>query len=62
MPQGRVQHCEGELIAGEVTQPGKGTLRGKADAMLMCRAKPRSDLDILPKRIERREPPVRKKL
>jgi len=54
--------CEGELIAGEVTQPGKGAVRGTSDAVLMCRAKPRSDLDILPKRIERREPPVRKTL
>ena len=52
--------CEGELIAGEVTQPGKGPVRGKSAAVLMCRAQPRSDLEILPKRIERREPPVRK--
>ena len=54
--------CEGELIAGEVAVPGRGLMRGKSDAVLMCRAQPRSDLEILPKRIERREPPVRKTL
>lgn len=54
--------CEGDLIAGEVTLPGKGLVQAKSDAVLMCRARPRSDLEILPKRIERREPPVRKTL
>lgn len=53
--------CEGELIAGEVNLPSKGPVTGKT-AVLLCRARPRSDLDILPKRIERREPPVRKSL
>ncbi len=52
--------CEGQLVIGELTLPGKGLVQGNSDAILMCRAQPRSDLEILPKRIERREPPVRK--
>lgn len=54
--------CEGGLVAGEAMLPGTGPARGKSDAVLMCRAKPRSDLEIQPKRIERRAPPVRKVL
>ncbi len=54
--------CEGQLIAGELTLPGKGLVKAESDAVLMCRVQPRSDLEILPKRIERREPPVRKTL
>ena len=54
--------CEGDLEAGEAMLPGEGLVRAKSDAVLMCRAQPRSDLEIRPKRIERREPPVRKTL
>jgi NAD(P)H-flavin reductase/ferredoxin len=54
--------CEGRLVDGEAEQQGKGFIRGPYDAVLFCRAKPRSDLKIKPKRIEKTEPPRRKTL
>jgi len=53
--------CQGELVSGEVSLPNTGVVAGKT-SVLFCRARPRSDLEIQPKRIERREPPVRRKL
>jgi CDP-4-dehydro-6-deoxyglucose reductase/3-phenylpropionate/trans-cinnamate dioxygenase ferredoxin reductase subunit len=54
--------CEGALIAGEIEQQGVGVVRGHSEAVLMCRSRPRSDLVIQPKRIEKSEPPARKML
>jgi NAD(P)H-flavin reductase/ferredoxin len=53
--------CEGALVAGEVQIRGRH-LVGKADAVLMCQARPCSNVDIAPKRIERCAPPLRKTL
>ncbi|MGH6714185.1 MAG: 2Fe-2S iron-sulfur cluster-binding protein [Bradyrhizobium sp.] len=54
--------CEGALLSGEIDQQGKGPVRPKSDPVLMCRSRPRTDLQIQPKRIESIEPPVRKTL
>jgi NAD(P)H-flavin reductase/ferredoxin len=54
--------CEGGLRAGAVDVRGRGGLDAPADGVLLCRARPRSDLEIVPQRITRREPPVRKTL
>jgi NAD(P)H-flavin reductase/ferredoxin len=53
--------CEGSLVAGEV-RVGSRRVTGKADAVLMCQARPCSHVEIAPKRIERRAPPPRKTL
>jgi NAD(P)H-flavin reductase/ferredoxin len=53
--------CEGSLVAGEVRVRGR-QVTGKADAVLMCQARPCSHVEIAPKRIERRAPPLRKTL
>ena len=47
--------CEGTLVAGEVDSGGKGVAKGPADGILLCGARPRADLEILPRRIERRD-------
>ena len=51
--------CEGALVAGEVLVRGR-CVAGKVDAVLMCQARPCSDVDIAPKRIETSAPPLRK--
>ena len=53
--------CEGSLVAGEVRVRSR-QMTGKADAVLMCQARPCSHVEIAPKRIERRAPPLRKTL
>lgn len=45
--------CEAALIAGEVEQRGRGRRTAQDGSALMCRARPRTDLTIRPKRIER---------
>jgi NAD(P)H-flavin reductase/ferredoxin len=54
--------CEGDLVAGQVRVAGRGVVQGKAAGVLLCQARPRSDLEIGPQRIERREPLARKTL
>lgn len=53
--------CEGVLVAGEVRVRSR-QVTGKADAVLMCQARPCSHVEIAPKRIEKRAPPLRKTL
>ena len=53
--------CEGSLVAGEVRVRSQ-QVTGKADAVLMCQARPCSHVEIAPKRIDRRVPPLRKTL
>src|SRR5215510_15712321 len=53
--------CEGSLVAGEVRVRSR-QMMGKADAVLMCQARPCSHVEIAPKRFERRAPPRRKTL
>jgi CDP-4-dehydro-6-deoxyglucose reductase/3-phenylpropionate/trans-cinnamate dioxygenase ferredoxin reductase subunit len=53
--------CEGALLAGEV-QVRSRRVAGRADAVLMCQARPRSDVGVALKRIEPSAPPLRKTL
>jgi NAD(P)H-flavin reductase/ferredoxin len=51
--------CEAELRSGTVTV-GSNRIEGPQAAVLLCRAKPTSDILIHPHRIERRDPSARK--
>jgi NAD(P)H-flavin reductase/ferredoxin len=51
--KGVCRTCEAGLTAGEVEQRGLGRRTPKDGASLMCRAQPRSDLTIRPRRFER---------
>jgi NAD(P)H-flavin reductase/ferredoxin len=53
--------CAGLLSAGDAAI-GHQQVRGPREDVLLCRAKPLSDLTIEPKRIERRNPLARKRL
>jgi 3-phenylpropionate/trans-cinnamate dioxygenase ferredoxin reductase component len=53
--------CEGSLVAGEVRVHSR-RVTGRADAVLMCQARPCAHVEIVPRRIERHAPPVRKTL
>jgi CDP-4-dehydro-6-deoxyglucose reductase/3-phenylpropionate/trans-cinnamate dioxygenase ferredoxin reductase subunit len=52
--------CEGRLVAGEAAVTGTGVVRGDRDNVTLCQTRPRSDLVIAPKRIERYDPLARK--
>ncbi|WP_326564920.1 2Fe-2S iron-sulfur cluster-binding protein [Amycolatopsis rhabdoformis] len=54
--------CTGALVAGSVQLRGRGELTGPAEGVLLCRAEPRGPVVVRPRRIERSEPPRRKKL
>ncbi|MBR1125151.1 2Fe-2S iron-sulfur cluster binding domain-containing protein [Bradyrhizobium lablabi] len=45
--------CETALLSGEVEQRGKGRRTARDGSALVCRAQPRADLTIRPKRFER---------
>ena len=45
--------CETALLAGEVEQRGRGRRTARDGSALVCRAQPRDDLTIRPKRFER---------
>jgi NAD(P)H-flavin reductase/ferredoxin len=53
--------CAGLLSAGDAAI-GRQQVRGPREDVLLCRAKPLSDLTIEPKRIERRNPLARKRI
>ncbi|WP_030422514.1 FAD-binding oxidoreductase [Streptomyces sp. NRRL F-5065] len=53
--------CVGSLVAGTFDVPGRGEVRGPAEVRL-CHARPKSDVQIVPKWVEQRTPPVRKRL
>jgi len=53
--------CEGSLVAGQM-QVRDRRIVGRNDAVLMCQARPCSDVEIMPKRIEERAAPPRKTL
>lgn len=59
--KGICDSCVGTLTTGELEVPGKGNVCGPAEVRL-CRARPMSDVEIVPRRIEHRAPPVRKQL
>ncbi|MES4889664.1 2Fe-2S iron-sulfur cluster-binding protein [Streptomyces sp. NPDC096012] len=52
--------CEGALTSGRAETRGQGTAEGPAEAVLLCQARPRSDLGIAPRRIARRGAPERR--
>jgi NAD(P)H-flavin reductase/ferredoxin len=54
--------CEGAIVAGEAEQRGRGTIAGPRSGVLYCQARPRSDLEIAPKRIGTSAPPARKRI
>jgi NAD(P)H-flavin reductase/ferredoxin len=51
--KGACNTCESGLLDGEVEQRGRGRRTARDGTALMCRAQPRSDLTIRPKRFER---------
>ena len=51
--KGACNTCEAGLVEGEVEQRGRGRRTGRDGTALMCRAQPRADLTIRPKRFER---------
>ena len=53
--------CLGTVTSGSVETPGSGSVTGPAEVRL-CRAQPTGDIEIAPRRIEARTPPVRKRL
>lgn len=54
--------CQGGLVAGEAQVRGTGVARGPVEAVLLCQARPRSALEVAPRRIARRGPPDRRTL
>src|ERR1700716_1480572 len=53
--------CEAELCRGDVASGAK-QMTGPASGVLLCQAKPQTDIVIGPKRIERHDPTARKKI
>jgi CDP-4-dehydro-6-deoxyglucose reductase/3-phenylpropionate/trans-cinnamate dioxygenase ferredoxin reductase subunit len=51
--KGACNTCESVLIEGEVEQRGRGRRTARDGTALMCRAQPRADLTIRPRRFER---------
>lgn len=60
--KGVCSSCEGGLVEGEGVQRGRGAVAGPRSGVLFCQLRPRSDLEIAPKRIESRAPPLRKQI
>ncbi len=52
--------CEGQLISGEVTVRGQGGRRGPAEGVLLCQARPHTDVEIAPTWIREAAPIARK--
>jgi NAD(P)H-flavin reductase/ferredoxin len=60
--KGVCQSCEGELVRGKALEAAQGEIIGPRSSVLFCQLRPRSDLEISPRRIESRAPPLRKQL
>lgn len=54
--KGACNSCEGRVVSGEIA----GTAVNGTGEALLCMARPRSDLEVAPKRIERFDPAARK--
>lgn len=52
--------CEGGLVAGSAEVRGRGPVSGRAEEVLLCQTRPRSDLEVAVRRVARREPPTRR--
>jgi NAD(P)H-flavin reductase/ferredoxin len=59
--KGVCDSCLGSVTAGPLDIPGSGAVLGPVEVRLCC-ARPTGDVEIAPRRIEARTPPVRKKL
>lgn len=60
--KGVCSSCEGGLTLGSAEVKGRGAVRAPRAGVLFCQARPRSHLEIAPKRIVRRGAPARKVL
>lgn len=58
--KGVCSSCEGTLKSGVAMVRGQGLCTGPMEGILLCQARPRSSLEILPKRIRRAEITTRK--
>lgn len=54
--------CEGCVVAGAGRSPVQGEVQGPAERVLLCCLRPSSDMTIAPRKVEKREPVVRKTL
>ena len=59
--RGACRTCEGVLVAGDLAV-GSRRISARSCGVLLCQARPCSDVEIATKRIERRPPPQRKAL
>ena len=58
--KGVCSSCEGRLISGDVTVRGQGGRRGPAEGVLLCQARPHTDVEIAPAWIRNLAPIARK--
>lgn len=58
--KGVCSSCEGRLVSGKAVARGQGSLSGPKPGVLLCQARPRSDLEIAPSRIRRADIATRK--
>jgi NAD(P)H-flavin reductase/ferredoxin len=58
--KGVCSSCEATVTAGIVRVPGRGELTGPASGVRLCRAVPRTSVEIDPAGVERRDPPARR--
>lgn len=54
--KGVCSSCEGQLVSGEAMVRGQGLRKGPADAVLLCQARPRTDVEIAPVCIRKAAP------
>lgn len=60
--KGICSSCEGDLVTGAALVRGRGLSEGPLGDVQFCQSRPRSDIEILPKRIEKRGAIVRRKV
>ncbi|WP_236630517.1 2Fe-2S iron-sulfur cluster-binding protein, partial [Sulfitobacter sp. HI0040] len=60
--KGVCSSCEGGIAAGEAMVRGQGVQAGPAEGVKLCQARPLTDLQITPTRIQKVEPVERKTL
>lgn len=60
--KGVCMSCEGGVVTGTAEQLGRGVLIGPQSGVLFCQTRPRSGIEIAPRRIAARAPPVRKQI
>jgi CDP-4-dehydro-6-deoxyglucose reductase/3-phenylpropionate/trans-cinnamate dioxygenase ferredoxin reductase subunit len=60
--KGACNACACPLLAGELDVRGRGRVAGPTEEVLVCQARPCSDVEIAPRRIETSAPPLRRSL